>query len=113
MDHQEQMKKEAIAIASSMIDEEINLIEGCRLISSLRHRIGDPDNKIFIPFRSVDSETEHFPLGEMRKMYDIEYLRKVDTEMEEYLIDAKPDIIKACHELIKELSKSLDAKVKS
>jgi hypothetical protein len=76
------------------------LIEGCRTICRIRHRLDDPENAVFLPIRGVDSETDHFPIGEARSKCAPDYLRRMDTEMERYLTAAREDILKGCREII-------------
>lgn len=97
-------KAELIAVANTMLDGKMNLIEGVRKICSIRFAVGDPDNDVFMPMRAIDSETDHFPLGEMRSRCASDYLQRVDAEMERYLLDAKQDILDACKEIIRVFS---------
>jgi hypothetical protein len=100
----ESKKNELIAVASAMLVERINLIEGVRRICSLRFAAGDPENDVFMPLRAIDSETDHFPLGEMRARCSADYLRRMDAEMQDYLSDARPYILEACKEIINTFS---------
>jgi len=96
----EKKKIELVFVATSMLGGKINLIEGVRKICSLRHAIGDPDNEVFMMIRAIESETDHFPLGQMRERCAKDYLQRVDNEMQNYIIDAKEDILKACREIV-------------
>lgn len=97
-------RSELLAVASAMIDDRINLIEGVRKICAIRHSVGDPDNAAFMPIRAIDSETDHFPIGEARLGCAADYLQRVDAEMQGYLADAKSDILSACREIIRVFS---------
>jgi hypothetical protein len=92
---------ELIHVAKSMIDGEIDLIEGVRKICFLRNYTKFPDSKIFIPIRAIDSETDHFPIGEMRKFCSMEYLRRMDEEMYVYISNMKGEILKCCSEIVR------------
>ncbi len=107
MSHQkidESKRNELIAVANAMLDGEINLIEGVRKICSLRHAIGDPENDVFMPIRAIESETDHFPIGELRKQCSDDYLQRVDNEMQRYLAEAKEYIFTVCQEIIRVFS---------
>lgn len=97
-------RAELIAVANAMLDGKMDLIEGARKICSLRFAVGDPDNDVFMPIRAIESETDHFPLGEMRSRCAADYLRRTDAEMRRYLLDAQQDILKACNEIIRVFS---------
>lgn len=96
----ENKRTELISVATSMLDGKMNLIEGVRKICSLRHAVGDPENEVFLSIRAIDSETDHFPIGQVRERCAREYLQRIDKEMESYLADAKDDILKACQEIV-------------
>ncbi|PAU75815.1 hypothetical protein CK501_16490 [Halovibrio salipaludis] len=96
----EDAQEKIIEICTSMIDGEINLIEGCRKLVSLRHRTGEPENEIFSPLRAVDSETDHFPIGGMREYCSKEYLEVSDREVADYLDEVQPQIIEACKRIV-------------
>jgi hypothetical protein len=93
-------KAEIVATAQAMLTGETGLIEGCRRICKLRHEVGDPENPVFLPIRGIESETDHFPLGEVRKQYAPDYLKRLDDEMRRYLAEAQEDILSACREII-------------
>lgn len=105
MENRKEAIDKIIAIATSMISGEKNLIEGCRILTGLRFEIDNPDDDAFIVFRGVDSETDGYPLGKVRDGYNTEYLRRLDCDMDRYLEKAKPDIIEACEEIIIKFSK--------
>lgn len=100
----ESKRAELIAVANAMLDGKMDLIEGVRKISSLRFAVGDPDNDVFMPIRAIESETDHFPLGEVRSRCAADYLRQSDAEMQRYLADARQDILDACKEIIRVFS---------
>jgi hypothetical protein len=97
-------RAELVTVAEAMLNGELQLIEGCRRICSLRHSVGDPENAAFLPIRGIESETDHFPLGEMRKQCAPEYLARADENMNRYLTDASKDILAACREIIRAFS---------
>ena len=93
-------RQELVELANSMLCGGINLIEGVRRICALRFAIEDPENEVFLPLRAIESETDAFPLGAMRSNCSAEYLKRVDSEMESYLADARDDILQACREIV-------------
>lgn len=97
-------RSELLAVASAMLDGRMNLIEGARRVCALRHATGDPDNKVFMPIRAIESETDHFPIGETRLRCAGDYLQRTDDEMRRYLADAGEEILYACREIIRAFS---------
>ncbi len=96
----EDRRFELVTVATAMRNGELNLIEGVRKICRLRHQIGDPENEVFMPIRAIESETDHFPIGEMRNQCAASYLQRMDEEMKRYLADARQNILSACKEII-------------
>ncbi len=97
-------RSELVDVATAMLEGRMNLIVGVRKINALRHAVQPPDHEVFMPIRAVESETDHFPLGEIRKYCAADYLQKMDEEMNRYLVNAKQDIFSACKEIIRVFS---------
>ncbi len=97
-------EKEIVKTAKGMLSGDIQIIIGCRIIKSLRHQTDRPDDEIFTPFIGIDSQTDHYPLGNVRDLCDPNYLARVDKEMEEFLCFASECIREACCDLIKKLN---------
>jgi hypothetical protein len=97
-------RTELVSVANAMLDGKMDLIEGVRRVCSLRFAIADPDNDMFLSFRAIESETDHFPLGEMRSRCATDFLQRMDADMKYYLSDAKQDILNGCKEIIRILS---------
>ena len=80
--------QELIEILNNVLDDRLGLTEGCREISRLSFAL-EPANPLFKPFIGYDSETDCFPLGEVRKHWQAEALLKTDldrTVFEERLV---------------------------
>lgn len=99
-------RAELVDVATAMIDGKMHLLEGVRKITALRHEVENPDAEMFMPIRAVDSEADHFPVGDMRKQCAPEYLKRADEELSRYLADAKADILAACSEIVRAYSRA-------
>lgn len=97
-------RSELVAVATALLQDRLNLIEGVRAICALRYSVGDPENEVFKPIRAVESETDHFPLGKMRDQCAADYLQLMDAEMTRYAIESKQDILLACKQIIRVFS---------
>lgn len=97
-------RDELVMVATAMLEERLNLIEGVRKICALRYEVGDPENEVFMPVRAIESETDHFPLGKMRDQCAVDYLQHMDAEMSRYLAAAREDILLACRDIIRVFS---------
>lgn len=94
-----------VAVATAMLEERLNLIEGIREICVLRHHVNDPENKVFITIRAIESETDHFPIGKMRDYCEANYLQQIDAERDQYLAGARRNILLACEKIVQVFSK--------
>lgn len=93
-------RKEIVEVARSMLAGKTHLLVGCRLIRRLRFNTDEADAEIFVPFRAIDSEIDHYPIGVNRDLCDAEYLKKIDQEIEEYLADTHEFIEEMCKKII-------------
>jgi hypothetical protein len=89
-----------VQIARLMLAGQYDLIEGCRLVASLGSFIGAEDDSTMIPFRGFASEMDRFPRGEVRRNYAAGFLEKLDREAEEYVEDARTEILRSCGDLL-------------
>jgi hypothetical protein len=69
-----------IEVLNALLSERISLTEGCRRVSRLASDLDQRSNKLFLPFVGVDSETDRFPLGEVRTRWSPEALVREDQE---------------------------------
>ena len=91
-------KKKMVVLAKQIIDGSIDIIDGCRQILALKiYPIENPDYRTIVGF---ESETDEFPIGEVRKQYHKESLEKLDKELNKYINQNKPIILEACRNLI-------------
>jgi|SRR5579871_1576566 len=72
--------QELLEILDALLSGSIGITEGCRHIARLRHTLGQSENELFLPFVGVDSETDAFPLGEVRQKRSAEGLMRADEQ---------------------------------
>lgn len=103
-----QKRAELFATAKAMLDGGIHLVEGCRVICRLCHQMGEHDNSLFLPILAIESDTDQYPLGDVRRKYNGLYLQRLDQELGEYLDSATPVIHEACRRIVAEFATSND-----
>lgn len=101
---EESVRKEIIDTCSQLMDESIDFIEGCRKLVSLRSQHGLEEDLNFSPFVGVVSETDDYPDKSVRENFGKDYLERIDREIMNYVLDARPSIIEACSILIEKYS---------
>ena len=95
-------RTEIVSIARRIVAKEIDPLLGCRLI--VRHQGSlldverqDPSLLVLV---GVESETDHFPLGEVRSHWDPSALAQQDRQRAEYLQRVEKDVLDACRAII-------------
>ena len=88
--------KRIAILAQQIIDGSIGIIEGCRRMTSLKIKQKVRDDEDFLTIRGIDSQTDEFPIGDVRKHYHKASIEKLDKELSEYLEQTKPVIFEAC-----------------
>lgn len=98
-------RSEVANTARMILDRQINLVEGAWRLSALRHDVSRKDfDDDFMLFVAIASETDHIPVGEVRKQYSPDALRKAEAEIAEAekLYHAQAEV--ACEKLIARFS---------
>ncbi len=100
----EEIKAKIIEVATKIINEEIDLLDGCRTLVYLQRELKEsPD--AFCVLRGIDSETHIFPISQAeRKQWNPEALSRLDKEKNEYISLVKEEMIEACRRIITTLS---------
>lgn len=101
--NENKLYQKLISIANAILEEKIGIIEASRELAGYNYEMKDKNGQLNI-FRSIDSDTDHFPMGELRKLWDQQSLVRVDLEIKNYEEDVRDEVREACKKLIKELS---------
>lgn len=95
-----------IAICEAILNEEIGVIAGSRILCGLEHELlhrevgwfqNDED---FIEFISINSQTDHLPVDYERRNWSAEALKRKDEEIAKAEASHKEDAFEACRKLI-------------
>jgi hypothetical protein len=95
-----------VAICQGILNEEIGVIAGSRMLSGLDVELlnpapgwfdGDDD---FLPFVGINSETDHLPVDRERTNWSEEALARKDKEIAEAEAFYKENAFRACRKLI-------------
>lgn len=95
------VRGEVVAVARGMLSHAIGIVEGARCLAGLGHQLGadrDPDFTFFV---GVDSETDHLPVGEVRRHWASDTLRARDEELRSLESFYRADAFRFCLILIK------------
>jgi hypothetical protein len=98
-------KSELKELASKLLNDEIYFVEGVRNIKDRLHTISLDDDDINL-FRGIDSDTDDVPVGDTRKLWSADALRKIDDEIVDYIDKVKPQVKEVCKKIIKIVNES-------
>lgn len=62
----------------------------------------NPSDPVFNSIRAFESQTDDYPIGDVRSNWAPEALARFDRDYERYLPAARDDVLKACEDLIRE-----------
>ena len=94
------LKSQCTEVCQAIIDESIGIVEGVRSLVSLSFSLECEDEQPFLGFRGIDSQSDHFPLGELREHWDKNSLAREDANRLEFERDFKEEVIADCREII-------------
>ena len=89
-----------MSLARGILSGAVGFIEGARFIAKLGHALGferDPDMAFLL---GVDSETDHLPVGEVRRHWAADALRSKDLELRECELLFREQTFQSCLTLI-------------
>jgi hypothetical protein len=92
-----------LEIARGMLDGSVDLIEGCRNLTAFHADASLPQSAAFDVLCGIESETDDYPIGEVRKSYSSELLERLDRDVAKYIDDARPAVLDACRQIIREI----------
>lgn len=95
---------EIVQTASAMLAGSLDLVTGSRRICALRHKVNIAGEGLFDPIVAFESDTDIFPIGDLRQQFSPEYLQKLDDDLEEHIKSAKPAVLVACKQIIEAVS---------
>lgn len=100
--YQNCLGKKTIVVCEEFLRGEIGVIAASRhLVSLFAHM--NMDDSDFILFKAIESQTDHLPIGEERKNWNTEALKRKDIEISEYELTFKNEMIETCQKVISKL----------
>lgn len=92
--------EQACAIAREFLERKTSLVDTCRRIQPVLHRIGVREHNDFSAFIGVDSEADDFPLGSERERWNKDVLAKKDAEFAVFEQFYTPSVEIACRAVL-------------
>jgi hypothetical protein len=98
---------EVVSTARAILSGSIGVVEGARQFCKLGHALGvdrDPDFTFFV---GLESETDHLPVGEVRRHWAEDALRRTDEELRGCEAFYRANAFRVCQSLIQRYDKSV------
>ena len=97
----EKKRRRAAFVARGMLDGSIHYLEGAIELSSLRLGVGLPeDDKDFMAFVVVSSETDNLPIGAPRQHWSQEALDRHEPKIQQSIKWAKEFSLSKCKSIV-------------
>jgi hypothetical protein len=94
------LHREILGVARGVLDGTVGIVEAARILVSISFALGVEDEEPFLTFRSIDSETDHYPLGDVRARWSPNALAREDGKRERYEAKIRAGVEEACRGLI-------------
>jgi len=93
-------RQRARDVAKAALKGQISILEAVRELVSLAHSdaVGDEADRLLII--GIDSETDHLPVGEVRKLWAPEALREKDVQIAIAEARWKTKFLEACKRIV-------------
>ncbi|HWD92769.1 MAG TPA: DUF2489 domain-containing protein [Verrucomicrobiae bacterium] len=100
-------QSEVVSTARGVLSGAVGIVEGARRLAKLSHDLGVDRDQDFIFFIGVDSETDHLPVGEVRRHWAAEALRQKDEELRKCEASFRDGAFQGCQSLIQRYDKTV------
>jgi hypothetical protein len=99
----DKQRREIVRVTRGILDGNIGIIAGARQLTRLRFPSRAENDSDILLFVGIDSETDHLPLGEVRRHWNPEVLKVKDAELEAFEAKVRERAFAACQSLIQKL----------
>jgi len=100
-------QSEVVSTARGILSGAIGIVEGARQLTKLGHALGVDRDPEFIFFVGVDSETDHLPVGEVRRHWAADALQRTDEELRGCESFFRDRAFRVCQSLIQRYDKTV------
>jgi hypothetical protein len=80
-EHRQFLSGKIVAAARAVLTGELSIIAGARQLCGLGYEIGADRDGDFTFFVGLESETDHLPVGDVRKHWNAEALQEKEAEI--------------------------------
>jgi hypothetical protein len=99
--HMLELRRRVVETATAILEGRLCVTEGARVLGELAFDLLAQRDDSFVVFFGVDSETDAFPLGDVRAHWNPSALVREDASRQLYEESVRPRVNLACSELIR------------
>lgn len=92
--------REILAAARGVLDGTVGMVDAARTLTSISYALGVENDEPFISFRGIDSETDDYPLGDVRARWNPAALAREDAKRERYEEEVRESVKEGCRALL-------------
>jgi hypothetical protein len=96
----EEQRREMVRVARGILDGSIGIVVGARQLTGLRFSSQAEKDDDILVFIGIDSETDHLPVGDVRRHWNEGALKTKDEELQRYETHVKERAFRACENFI-------------
>lgn len=95
--------REIANVVRDILDGKLGIVVGARKLSRLRYKSQIETDQDILFFIGIDSETDGFPVGDVRRHWNAQALRVKDEELEQFESRVREKVFEACKRLLMKL----------
>jgi len=96
----EEQRREMVRVARGILNGGIGIVSGARQLTHLRFCSRSDNNSDLLIFVGIDSESDHLPLGDVRRHWNVKALKIKDEELNRFEARVKERAFRACEGII-------------
>lgn len=100
-EHRQRASAQIVALAKSILCGEVGVVAGARQLAAWRFEVDAEQDPDFVFFVGVNSETDHLPVGEVRRHWSSVALRAKDEELGRFEASTRERAFQVCQSLIR------------
>lgn len=97
------LQQQITEAARELLSGNISITEATRRIMGPAYELGNAVEEPFATFLAIDSETDAFPLGNVRDLWSSSGLQRQDAERARYETAVRERALEACREILRRL----------
>jgi hypothetical protein len=99
-EHRQWARAKIVVLAKSILSGEVGVVAEARQLAAWRFDVDAEHDPGFIFFVGVDSETDHLPVGKVRRHWSSEALGAKDDELVRFEASTRERAFEVCQSLI-------------